>query len=118
MGVTLTEFLVLQIATDEGLRNEVHLGECLIWDPVRSRCDCSGPARVTAECAAHLRIVELHAIDCWVGTGPDGDDEYFCAGCMGTGTAPYPDGVVCPTLAALATVYADRPGYSDEWRRP
>jgi hypothetical protein len=43
---TLTEFLILQIATDEGLRNEVHLGECLIWDPVRSRCDCCGPARV------------------------------------------------------------------------
>jgi hypothetical protein len=118
MGVTLTEFLVLQIATDEGLRNEVHLGECLIWDPVRSRCDCLGPERVTAECEAKRRIVELHAIDCWVGTGPDGDDEYFCAGCAGAGTASTPDGVVCPTLAALATVYGDRPGYLDEWRRP
>jgi hypothetical protein len=114
--MTLTEFLVLQIAADEAhVTSALALhGSGTEW-PLGHPLD---PGRAAAECAAHLRIVELHAIDCWVGTGPDGGDEYFCAGCMGTGTAPTPDGVVCPTLAALASVYADRPGYSDEWRRP
>jgi hypothetical protein len=106
--MTLTEFLVLQVAEDE-----TDLATENWWFPTGLT-----RVRLEAECEAKRRIIDLHAIDCWVGTGPDGDDEYFCAGCMGTGTAGTPDGVVCPTLAALAVVYADRPGYLDEWRRP
>lgn len=114
MGVTLTEFLVVQIAEDEAdlATSRLSRGEPAQWwlpsTVTRNRLE--------SECAAHLRIVELHAIDCWVGTGPDGDDEYFCTGCTAAGTAGTPEGVVCPTLAALATVYADRLGYRDEWR--
>jgi hypothetical protein len=111
--MTLTEFLVLAITADE-----TEAAAHAEWKRIAGSEDWWSHQRVLAECAAHLRIVELHAIDCWVGTGPDGDDEYFCTGCMGTGTASTPDGVVCPTLAALATVYADRPGYLDEWRCP
>src|SRR4051794_1514966 len=105
--MTLTGFLVLQGTEDEADIRAGIVGRA--WP---------GIPRAVAECEAKRRIIDLHSIDCWVGTGPDGDDEYFCAGCMGTGTAATPDGVVCPTLAALATVYADRPGYLDEWRRP
>jgi hypothetical protein len=103
---TLTEFLVLQVADDEA---NAHSPNGLLR-VLKSR--------ILADCEAFAKIVDLHAIDCWVGTGPDGDDEYFCTGCAGAGTAGTPDGVVCPTLAALATVYADRLGYLDEWRRP
>jgi hypothetical protein len=102
MGVTLTEFLRIQVAEDEA---SASLGSHQGWDP-----------RILADCEAFAKIIDLHAIDCWVGTGPDGDDEYFCTGCAGAGTAGTPDGVVCPTLAALATVYADRLGYQGEWR--
>jgi hypothetical protein len=112
MGVTLTEFLVVQITADETDLSTSRLGDPdeHWWLPAAVTIE-----RLEAECEAKRRIVDLHAIDCWVGTGPDGDDEYFCTGCS-TRSASYPDEVLCPTLAALATVYADRPGYRDEWR--
>ncbi|MGW1595264.1 DUF6221 family protein [Streptomyces sp. NPDC002343] len=67
------------------------------------------PARVLREIDAKRRIVELH--------GP-ADTEYadgpVCTTCDDLrGVEPaYP----CRTLRLLLLPYADRPGYSDEWR--
>ena len=63
------------------------------------------PARVLAECAAKRRIVEEHA--------NYGD---MCRKCMHQ--TPYlemtADTYPCGTLRALASVYADRPGWRSE----
>lgn len=56
------------------------------------------PARVLAQVAAMRRIVEWHA------TGHE------CTHYLLTDEP-------CPTLRALASVWADHPDYSDEWNR-
>ncbi len=127
--LTLTDFLLARIAEDEAVARlaadtegaekwatlppgelpnvDAHMGTL----PHIARHD---PARVLAECEAKRRIVELHDVDCYVGTGPDGDDEYFCEGCR-TSTID-PADIQCPTLRALTLSYADHPDYRDEWR--
>lgn len=70
------------------------------------------PARVLAQCAAHRAIVELHS-------GVDG----ACQGCGLHEAWPpgrseptlLPMNDPCPTLRALASVYADRDGWREEW---
>jgi hypothetical protein len=57
------------------------------------------PARVLAQCAAYRRIVELHH------EGPAGS----CETCSG-------EYLPCSTLRALASIYADAPGFREEWR--
>lgn len=68
------------------------------------------PAHVLAVCKAHRAIVELHR-GCHV-----------CPSGHGVGYTDHSDGSdmgegvdVCPTLRALATIYADRPGWREEW---
>lgn len=69
------------------------------------------PGRVLAECEAKRRIVEDHT---------DSREPDYCPRCVKYRDqwegfivyCPHP----CPTLAALASVYADHPDYRDEWR--
>jgi len=66
------------------------------------------PARVLAECEAKRRIVERHA-----------DETPYCSsGAWEDTTHAEMSGVVCPTLALLASVYADHPDYQELWREP
>jgi len=108
----LVEWLRACIAEDEA--------EALEW---RRRCSPSlptlaEPAHVLAVCAAHRAIVELHANDdgncstCgdengWTGDGDGG--EFFD---NDRSAVDFP----CDTIKALAGIYADRPGYREEWR--
>lgn len=86
------------------------------------------PARVLAECEAKRRIVEMH---CEGGSlrGPVTDNKFYCCEICGphewpmTDAPPYawvpePNGDFwpCETLRILASVYADRPDYREEWR--
>jgi Family of unknown function (DUF6221) len=57
------------------------------------------PARVLAECAAKRALIELHEV-VW--------GRNYCFDCGDT----HP----CPTLRILAQPFADRPGWSEEWR--
>lgn len=76
------------------------------------------PAHVLAVCEAHRRIVEEHPTGNPSTIGPG-----YCETCT-DGTVwddydiRYPGGkhYPCPTLRALATAYADRPGFREEWR--
>lgn len=60
------------------------------------------PARVLAECEAKRSIVKLHY-------PLDDDPEPFCWNCD---EERWP----CGTMVALASPYADRPGFREEWR--
>lgn len=64
-------------------------------------------SRVLAECAAKRAIIEEHGAMVM----PYAESGYIhhCAECA-TEFAP------CRTLRHLATAYADRPGYREEWR--
>lgn len=74
------------------------------------------PARVLAECAAKRSIVGMHQPmkdDGWVSGESHG--YLWCSSCGSVdydSPVPYP----CPTLRALAAVYADHPEYQDEWK--
>ncbi|MGW2933965.1 DUF6221 family protein [Streptomyces sp. NPDC001156] len=70
------------------------------------------PARVLHEIGAKRKVVNLHrAIR---SPQPDGITNLDCSTCGGEETLSpsWP----CPTIRLLASVYADRPGYREEWR--
>lgn len=78
--------------------------------------------RVLAECAAKRRIVEEHAERTWIRVlGDDSSREGLgtCAACAVWDEGDYdgPPAVEwpCPTLRALASVYADHPEFRAEW---
>lgn len=120
---TITEFLLDQIARDEALALAA-LGETTYGAGVHGEnaaeevaemgrgegAAVAGyahllnwmPARVLAECKAKREIVELHA----------GGDAW-CDHCSADRPGSASD--ACPTIRALASVYADREGYRAEW---
>jgi hypothetical protein len=103
--VDVTEFLHARIAEDEAALEGVDDG-----DPA-ARSDVVAPpfaARARAECRAKRAILALHrgAADVW------GFHGCLTCGNVADTTAGYP----CPTVRALAAVYADHPGYRAEWR--
>lgn len=94
MTVTLTDFLLAQIAEDEAATLTM-VCECV--DDPGPGC----PSRVLAECEAKRAIVELHAPE--PGQHPD-----FC----GHDLRQLP----CSTLRILALPYADHPDFDPAWR--
>ena len=120
--LTLTDFLLARIAEDER-DGPWHMDWCGSVGHDDSGCDCTGRARVLAECKAKRRIVDEHA----PGDGPWEGAPPCCRVCtvdryeeLAAGNdpecyheqLPYP----CPTLRALAAVYADHPDYQADWR--
>lgn len=101
----LTEFLLARIEEDDAVqRSEIGWGMCEAPEEYHWP-----PERVLAECAAKRRIVGLH--------GPDHEGGHECpsepeGGSLVTG---FYDGD-CPTIRAIASVYADHPDYREEWR--
>jgi hypothetical protein len=80
------------------------LGEVSIADYITSGESAAhiarhDPARVLAQCAALRAAVELHGGD-------------YDGACM---SPAHLDGS-CPTLRALASIYADHPEFDPEWR--
>lgn len=65
------------------------------------------PAHVLAVCTAHRAIVELHSAGV--------DPEHGCEPRF-SGNPWWDDAAPCPTLRALASAYADRDGWREEWR--
>lgn len=126
-NLTLTDFLLARIAEDEAVAR-IAMRNPIFPDYVENgpawHCDeqsshvAVAPARLLAECEAKRRIVEIHdrVESDWI--DGDGDDRsgVFCAVCEGeagyTGGDTYP----CPTLRAVAAVYADHPDYDEAWR--
>ena len=111
---TLTAWLLEQIAVDEALaRGHARAVQMSIHIDSGGTKSSQRPVyvddkkRMLAECAAKRAIVEEHA--------NLGD---MCRKCMHQ--TPYlemsADMHPCPTLRALASVYADRPGWREEWR--
>jgi hypothetical protein len=129
--MTLTEWLLTQIAEDEAVASAVaiapwhsnggHFVENHTWI---AEVDCPedavhiarhDPARVLAECEAKRAIVEAHPIRAgW----EDADMNDRGAGCETCGhSEEYSDtGGACETLRILATVYSDHPDYREEWK--
>lgn len=122
--MTLTEFLLARIAEDEtGARKAFdfhgdknhgsrHYGAGFDYDCLECTMDAPfRPSRVLAECKAKRQIVEQHL---WLyndlNAGPTCFTCWHRNGLEGPGVWP------CPTLRALAAVYADHDGYQEEWR--
>ena len=91
MTLTLSAFLLQRIEDDERQAGIADLGD-----------EYFTPARVLAECEAKRRIVELHREVTF-----EEAVERAAGGCRCRGGWP------CPTLRALAAVYAD---HREEWR--
>jgi len=118
--MTLTEFLLARISEDEarahyalsrGDGGALEYGGQ--WYGAIQHAKRWEPARVLAECAAKRAIVAEHQ--------PYSDGywrtEGTCVCCvdfhadMDCENKPWP----CPTLRALAAVYAERDGFQEEW---
>lgn len=119
----LADWLLEQIAEDERRAHEVsgkddlwngeHLDLWVIDDDYKHNTLGITRRRVLAECAAKQRILERHRPRVAV-EGPHegqlicgsshGDDEYYAIG--------WP----CADVMDMASVYAERPGYREEWR--
>lgn len=123
--MTITEFLEARIAEDEDYARRAAFGWGADWDSVPDNEDewsfinaegkkemvgsedadviihiaYHDPARVLAECAAKRAIAGLHE------EGSDQCDEH---------NAMF-ESIECPTIRALAAVYADHPDYRQEW---
>jgi hypothetical protein len=99
--MTITEFLLARIAEDEREAN-VSLADYEHTTTRRWK-------RMLAECAAKRAIIEQHR-----------EGRFFarhqgCVVCR-TGDGPLlPVNYPCPTVRALAAVYADHPGYQQDW---
>ena len=129
--MNITEFLEARIADDEELANAALVGmhgkHETAWDYagyiLSSERDSTPkqdeflttwwPARVLAECAAKRAIVAEHGRD-------DDSSADYCETCAvwwkcELGEGPPPVAWPCPTLRALAAVYADHPDYQQEW---
>jgi len=115
------DFLTGQIDEDERAARRAAGRTNGVWQESGSRIFCNGgmitaawsddaehiarhdPARVLAECAAKREIIAEHKPD-WAGP--------VCVRCRFIGgwvESP------CPTVRALASVYASRSGYQREW---
>jgi hypothetical protein len=133
--MTLTDFLLARIAEDEAAARattpgpwnaDEHsgvllangeiptiVGELDVHDDAAhiARHD---PARVLAQCAAYREIVELHRQD----EGPIA--RKGCRSCLtdrsGFADEWEPDELPCPTLRALASMWAGHPEFDPEWR--
>jgi len=113
--MTLAAFLLARIAEDEAVAREATpdtLPHPLLLVEAEDRdmvCELMvDPARVLAECEAKRRIVEGHGRThaCTVLGEPDAWDEQTF----------WEKSEPCPTLRALAAVYADHEDSRDEWR--
>jgi len=106
----LTEFLRARIAEDEAVARG-HAEPVGVYEVVNGIEDhphdglILGGPRLVAECETKQRIVAAHRMDekGWASFRQD-----WCVTCG--------DVRPCPTLRALASVYAAHPDYRQEWR--
>ncbi|PFG38961.1 hypothetical protein ATJ97_1454 [Georgenia soli] len=97
--MNVTEFLRDRLAEDE---------ESLRLDETSAQQDEGALRRGRAELRAKRAIVELHQ---------GLSDIWGFHGCLTCGNvADTTDGFPCPTIRALAAVYADHPSYDQGWR--
>lgn len=124
--VDLAAWLLAQIDADERVAERARdvstdLGQQASWsafsatdiaDEAVIHVEAWGPDRVVADCEAKRRIVDLHPVV--------GDDvcDTCVVGKQGYPLHPHstPERWPCGTLRALASSYADRPGYEPDWR--
>lgn len=67
---------------------------------------------VLAVCKAHREIVELH----WPSSDKPGPEfSSYCEGCWEEGGMDGAPAYPCRTVRAIATIYAGRPGWREEW---
>lgn len=104
--MTPTEFLLARIAEDEAdpWRGAEIAGADRVVGPAEHAAlradEDAWEARVSAECEAKRRIVQLH--------GNDWNPRGKCQACDEVGP--------CDTLCALALPYAEHPDYDEAWR--
>lgn len=111
--MTITEFLEARIAEDEAEAEKGgwHNGGGTFASD-NYGCLLIQPTRVLAECAAKRAILKEHELDLHM-------SEPYCDTCTEwwkceLGEGPPPVKYPCPTIKALAAVYADHPDYRQE----
>ena len=119
----LAEFVLARVAEDEATARAVTGPEwsaatCEWWGDLGDYVGRRDPARVLAECEAKRAIVAEHPNDSGSCAVCSDDDDGACGDpeCCSTGPWIAWKDWPCPTLRALAAVYADHPDYRHEWK--
>lgn len=112
--MNITEFLEARITEDEARAGSgwSTLGDTR-WERDNYGRTMLTPSAVLAECAAKRAIIAEHGRD-------DDSSAYYCETCAvwwkcELGEGPPPVAWPCPTLRALAAIYADHPDYQEAW---
>jgi hypothetical protein len=112
----LTTWLLERIAEDLHDADQFHERGCSIEQSF-GECDCGHPARVLAQCEAMRAVVEMHApvevyreqpLVCTVCVQTDDSGDFI--------VSRPEDAWPCPTLRALASIWADHPEFRQEWK--
>lgn len=113
--MTITEFLEARIAEDESdaLTDAAEMARSSVSIQFDGATQARfTPARVLAECTAKRAIVSRHGD--WNAEFSSEDDASICETCHDY-SQHAPADWPCPTIRALADVYADHPDYRQEW---
>ena len=141
---SLTDFLLARIAEDEAVARAAQAHERALlavkptWSVVYAwammlntpngrgggshnfQPGAPSPARVLAECAAKRAIVEEHGELYWFSGARGSEPTGKCRICAENEESDYEGAPLvawpCPTLRALASIWADHPAYEAEWR--
>ena len=108
-GMTITEFLEARTCEDEAMaRHRPKMSD--VYDAVEAAVTEPMRARILAECAAKRAILAAHpvVVQLWWEEQCEID---VCQTCQ---EDDYPNRFPCPTIEALASVYADHPDYDEQ----
>jgi rubrerythrin len=103
----------------EALRDAQPHGSRCGWrmgEQLSDGCECDYPARVLREVEAKRAILADHETRVERGFDPVDAIDWSCSVCSRCGTISSDESDGCPTVRALASVYADHPDYRGEWR--
>jgi hypothetical protein len=112
---SIVEVLQARMAEDEADWADAHARDCRFLRTLPLPCDCTRPARALREVQAKKRIANehepVHPVLLRDGAPSSNEGLTILSSCRVCQTEEPP----CPTLRALASVYANHPDCEEDW---
>lgn len=113
----VTDFLLLRLAEERAALDEADASTAARSPGARADPTDAGTGSTTGADRLDRRRAELRALRAVVQLHQGAADIWGFHGCLTCGNvADTTAGFPCPTVRALAAVYADHPDYREDWR--